>query len=133
MSVALAARPRPRPRLAERPAFKWAAAVAAIQAASVSRGIVLVLRGEATGDLAPTATVLLRVLRKARIETTDDAHARAHVERLVAAIANGLSLGDGPLRLNRTAWLLLKSYAETGAAPQTAREYQRKCEKGRRR
>lgn len=114
----------------ERPPFKWATALAVLQRAAVSRGIVLVLRGEGTGELPPTATQFLEVVRCARTETADETHALAHVERLVAAIVTGLSLGDGPLRLNRTAWLLLKSYAETGAVPQTAREIQAAFETG---
>lgn len=89
------------------------------------RGLVLELRGATVTDLegqpAPEGPLFCTVAGAAWTATdgaTEAQRARhAHVASMIAAVARGAVDRSGPVRVSRTAWVLLDSYARTGRPP----------------
>lgn len=90
------------------------------------RGLVLEQRGrivpaDDTGHTAPEAARFCTVARAAWAATDGlgerERLRHAHVAQLVAAVDRSARDRSGPVRVNCTTWLLLKSYAATGLPP----------------
>lgn len=94
------------------------------------RGLVLELRGQIVtdrdGQEAPEGERFCTVARAAWAATdglTEAAHLRhMHVAQLVGAVERSARDRSGPVRVSRTSWGLLKSYASTGAPPKRDEE-----------
>jgi hypothetical protein len=99
--------------------------LAAIQTASERRGVVLTLKGETVcdhdGSPAPDGFKLVKILRAAHAATDGKTAVmrsrQAHVLQLIRGIERDAGLRNGPVGVARTAWVLLCSYAATGAPP----------------
>ena len=89
------------------------------------RGLVLELRGaivaDVEGEPAPEAGVFCTVAAAAWAATDgpgEPQRARhAHVAAIIAAVARNSVDRRGAVHVSRTAWVLLRSYAETGRPP----------------
>lgn len=85
------------------------------------RGLVLTASDrfvtDADGRLAPDGDALVARLEAAWAATDGDKARHAHVAQMTAAIAHNAADRSGPVTVSRTAWLLIKSYALTGAPP----------------
>lgn len=96
-------------------------ALAAIARAAERRGVVLAVRDrfvtDAHGQPAPEGGELVAKIEAAWAATDGDRTRHAHVAQIAAAIAVNAADRSGPVTVSRTAWLLLKSYARTGAPP----------------
>lgn len=101
------------------------AMLATIEREAGRRGLVLELRGEIVTDFegqeAPEGARFCVVARAAWAATdgqSDGARMRhAHVAQLVGAVDRSARDRSGPVRVARTSWVLLKSYAATGRPP----------------
>ena len=97
---------------------------------SALRGLVLELRGafvtDHEGQEAPEGDRFCAVARAAWAATdgTGDLvrQRHAHVAQLVGAVDRSARDRSGPVRVARTSWALLKSYASTGAPPKRESE-----------
>ena len=102
------------------------AQLAMIEREAQRRGLVLEHRGEIVTDIegepAPEGERFCQVARAAWAATdglTEVVRARpAHVGQIVGAVAKTAVDRSGPVRVSRTAWVLLKSYARTGKPPE---------------
>ncbi len=99
--------------------------LATIEREAARRGLVLELRGQIVtdheGQEAPEGDRFCTVARAAWAATdglTEVAFLRhAHVAQLIGAVGRSARDRSGPVRVARTSWVLLKSYAATGAPP----------------
>ena len=95
--------------------------LSAIRRAVERCGLVLTLHGRIVsgldGEPAPEGPQLLDALKIAWVATDGHKDRHVHVGQLVAGLARAAADTGGPLRLNRTAWVLLASYALTGQPP----------------
>lgn len=107
-------------------AFDFAGIVADIVRAAGQRGLVLTLRDQIVADddggLPPEGEELVRMLRAAWAATDGEPARHAHVAQMAAAIAKEARDRRGPVRVSRTSWLLIKSYALTGRPPKKQEE-----------
>lgn len=102
-----------------------AAMLTTIEREAARRGLVLELRGQIVtdheGQEAPEGDRFCTVARAAWAATdglTEVAHLRhMHVAQLIGAVERSARDRSGPVRVARSAWGLLKSYAATGAPP----------------
>lgn len=102
-----------------------AAILLVVEREAVRRGLVLELRGQIVtdheGQEAPEGDRFCSVARAAWAATdgqSDLARQRhAHVAQMIAAVERSARDRGGPVRVARTSWVLLKSYAATGAPP----------------
>lgn len=104
----------------------FAAIVNDIARATGQRGLVLTLRDQIVADddggLPPDGKELLAKLRAAWAATDGELARHAHVAQMAAAIRKEALDRRGPVRVSRTSWLLIKSYALTGRAPKKQEE-----------
>lgn len=103
--------------------------LAALEEMLSRRGLVVMARlgeefepcAEVDGAPVPQAECVIRIIGEAWLKTAGISSAqrryRAHVEQLAAAIRASGQRNGGPVWITRTAWLLLASYAATGAPP----------------
>lgn len=99
--------------------------LATIEREAGRRGLVLDHRGgivtDVEGEPAPEGDRFCTVARAAWAATDGQSDAirvrHAHVAQLVGAVDRSARDRSGAVRVSRTSWVLLKSYAETGRPP----------------
>jgi len=102
-----------------------AAMLVTIEREAGRRGLVLELGGKIVTDLegreAPEGEKFCAVARAAWAATDGQSdavrHRHAHVAQLVGAVDRSARDRSGPVRVARTSWVLLRSYASTGMPP----------------
>lgn len=108
------------------PGFDFAGTTAEIARAAALRGVVLTLRDQIVADddggLPPDGEELVAQLRAAWAATDGQGQRHAHVAQMAAAIGKEARDRRGPVRVSRTSWILIKSYARTGAPPKKQEE-----------